>query len=494
MAHESLAAERGSTNNGAEPIERAFYHRGFAVAHSEWKLNRREFSAALAASAAAWAPGAAALAADANDDLLAGAAELAATPEPRGTFLIGALQASTGVNDDLFVRGLVLAQGEQRFAILTLDYLGFDLAFTETLLAAASKAVGIPVENIMLNCSHTHSAPLTAPWGPWKEYLNQACYKILPKKVDEVLRRALGNLQRARLRYHREPTQLGFNRRLFNGQKVVMAPNPQGAVLPWVDVLSIERTDGKPIAVLFSHAAHPVVVHEASTLISADYPGFAIEALKKARGGDTVYLFAQGCCGNINGFPLKGGLDAAAAVGRDLSEAVGRALDHLKGEGIAGSIRTHASQVELPLQEPPSVEECRRRIEEEKNPERRQRLADLLVIAESGKPQTLRMPIRALAFGDLCLLATAHEPFAEYHQWFNEVCRFRHNMFFGYTTGLACYVGMKSDYELGDRGGYETSPRGAAFMFQSRLPVSAAGEGVLKEALRQTVEDLTRLR
>ena len=138
-----------------------------------------------------------------------------------------------------------------------------------------------------------------------------------------------------------------------------MAPNPKGAVLPWVDVLSIDSKYGKPIAVLFRHAAHPVIVHKASTLISADYPGFAVETLKRSRGKEAVYLFAQGCSGNINGFPLKGGIDAAAATGRDLGQAVGRALDRIDYEHPSGKLRCHSSDLELLLQPPPSVKACR---------------------------------------------------------------------------------------------------------------------------------------
>ncbi|WP_231756488.1 hypothetical protein [Lignipirellula cremea] len=400
------------------------------------------------------------------------------------------MQPSTGVNDDLYARALVLSDGRQRIAIITLDYLGFDFAYTETLLAAASKASGIPANCIMLNCSHTHSAPLTAPWGPWKEHRGKPYHKLLPERIAEVVLRATKQLQTAQLRYRREPTQVGFNRRFFNGEKIVMAPNPQGAVLPWVDVLSVERPDGKPIAVLFSHAAHPVIVHEASTLISADYPGFAVQSLKHARDKDTVFLFAQGCCGNINGFPLKGGIDAAAAAGRDLGQAVERALDRMEGENASKSLRVHSSELRLPLQNPPSAKECRSMMEKEKAVDRRQRFAELLAIAESGQTPTMRMPIRAFAIGDLCVLGMAHEPFAEYHRHVNEICPFAQNMVLGYTNGLECYVGTKKDYQLGDQGGYETSPRGAAFMFESRLPLAENCEALIQRALCQTMDAL----
>ena len=67
-----------------------------------------------------------------------------------------------------------------------------------------------------------------------------------------------------RLTYGREPTQIGFNRRTLHDDRVVMAPNPQGAVVPWVDVLSAESLDGGRIAGLFSYAAHPVIVQTSS--------------------------------------------------------------------------------------------------------------------------------------------------------------------------------------------------------------------------------------
>ena len=149
-------------------------------------------------------------------------------------------------------------------------------------------------------------------------------------------------------------------------------------------------------------------------------------------------------------------------------------------EHTSGPIRCHTSELELPLQSPPSVEACREMLQKERRPDRRQRFADLLSIAESGQPRTIRMPIRACAIGDLCMLGMAHEPFAEYHHFVNEICPFRHNMTFAYTNGLECYVGTKKDYELGERGGYETSPRGAAFMFESRLPLAGQCEGLIR--------------
>ena len=56
----------------------------------------------------------------------------------------------------------------------------------------------------------------------------------------------------------RAPVQIGYNRRLMNDEGyITMAPNPEGSVVPWVDVLGAYDENGQIIAVLFSHAAHP---------------------------------------------------------------------------------------------------------------------------------------------------------------------------------------------------------------------------------------------
>ncbi len=101
--------------------------------------------------------------------LLGGVSQTIVTPESRGTFLIGPMQPSTGINDELWARVLVLSDGRNQIAILTLDYLGFDFAYNDVLIETISQSSGIPITNIMINCSHTHSAPITIPWGPWEK-------------------------------------------------------------------------------------------------------------------------------------------------------------------------------------------------------------------------------------------------------------------------------------------------------------------------------------
>jgi len=453
-------------------------------------LSRREFAAGALLGAASLCT-AARLAADEaphEPTFLAGGAQTPVTPAPEGAFLVGPMAESTGVNDDLYARALVLSDGATRLAIVTVDYLGFDFDFNDRLIAAVSEATGIPAGHVMINCSHTHSAPLTVPWGPWEKEKDKPFHRMLPGKLAGVAKEACDQLVPVQLRYRREPAQIGFNRRLLHDGRVVMAPNPKGAVLPWVDVLAAERDDGRRVAVLLSHAAHPVVVHATSRLLSADYPGFAVEHLRKSHGEGCVYLFAQGCCGNVNAFPLQGGLEAAAAVGRDLGTAVGRALDTAGGELEPGALKVASSELNVPLADPPPVAELKKLVAGMEDSPRKARREALLEIARRGRPRTMRYPIRAFAIGRrLCILGLAHEPFAEYHHFVNGASPFEHNMVFGYTNGLHCYVGTEKDYLLGERGGYETSPWGAALMFESRLPLAPQAEKQIRAGILRTL-------
>lgn len=431
---------------------------------------------------------------DGNASLLAGVAEGVITPPAVGTFLIGPMALSTGVHDDLWARVLVLDDGATRVALVTMDYLGLDFAFNDVLVKAVSDAGGIPPRQIMLNCSHTHNAPLTIPWGPWEKAKDKEFHKTLPVILAEITRRACDALQPATIRYRRTSAQVGFNRRLPTENGVVMDDYRDGVVLPWVDVLQVERSpnENTPIAVLVSHAAHPVIIHGASTLISADYPGFAMAALRELQGAGGVYMFAQGCGSNINGYPLRGGFDAAQAAGRQLAEAVHAALTTTDGELLHEPIRVYSHDQAVSLAPPPPVEDCDRWLGGETDPVRIEAIRDLRSMARDGRPRTRQMRIRGVAFGDsFCLLGLSHEVFAEYARFVEANSPFPNHIVLGYTNGVECYVGTEADYRLGEQGGYETSPTGSALLYAGGLPFAPRAEGEIREGILHVLKTLS---
>ena len=407
--------------------------------------------------------------------LMAGAAET----------VITSIKDRPDVYAELYARALVLADGEKQLAIVTADYGQFPLQYNKVLLDAIQQAAGIPPEHVVINCSHTHNAP-----GVDGRWITEASEAWLATCLAELVKDAVDALELATLRSGRAPVQIGYNRRLMNDEGyITMAPNPEGSVVPWVDVLGAYDENGQIIAVLFSHAAHPVIVHWSSEEIGADYPGYAIEHLHNFLDikSESVLLFAQGCAADINGYPLRGGFSACDVAGFALAFATHQALKTAK-EIPAASLRACSKLVNLPFRDPPSVSECEQLIEEFPNDER---FVALLDVAKSGEKRTLPFPMSAFAVGDaLCFLSVAHELFSEYQRFVDGMSPFSHTFVFGYTNGSEVYIATQKAYELGLRAGYEAGPRNHALSGPYRLALLSSVEAQIHAEITELLGKL----
>lgn len=464
----------------------------------------------------------------------AGAAEVVITP-PVGTPLLGTIQRSTGVHDELFARALVLNDGKQRVAIVSLDLIGFDLEFSDRIRDAIRARTGISL--VLIHGTHNHCAPFTVSWsvlgtrwfaGPGRNWRDS----LTPALVD-LVSRAEANSEAAVLRAGRSPVHIGTNRRFHTGQGIVMKPNPDGPVVPWVDVLRVDRPDGSPSAILFSHAAHPVIIHGSSRLISADFPGFASHKLKERFGGNVIALFGQAFDGNINADPLRGGIVAAEQAGGVLAEAAFQAA--VNSKPIPPEEFSLASaHTELPFQPLPAHQDCARALKEAEDrlakhhgrtaytdeqlwdmqdevasiPSQLESkavddtqpmedkawwmtdtvlcLRDMLHQIETRAERTLRFDAHRLRIGNhWSLLAVTHELFAEYQLMLDKDSPTEHTMMLGHTNGDESYIPLDRDLALG---GYEAASfpdlNGASLRFPQRRALRLGFERQVTETLR----------
>jgi hypothetical protein len=448
-----------------------------------------------------------------NVTLMAGAAENILTPAMEQTD-----DWQPKVYDDLYGRSLVLSDGQEYLVIITADHImqGFDE--TEIMRRVINRATGIPPDNIFINFSHTHNSIF--PSGRWKKEAQTSTAKLdIPhgewlgsegRALDpfvqwwfghlaEATKRAKDNLQPAELGIGRAPVQIGYNRRPIRDGVCVMAENPDGAVVPWTDVLGVysqhaDRGDaGDRIAVMFTHAAHPVIVHFSNWPnpdyskpdIGPDYPGYAVKHLRNLLITDNqpsgVLMFAQGCGGNINGFPLRGSFGACEAAGLSLAFATRNAVDN-RAKITPGPLKNRELTLTLPYKMPPvaQVKEWLTQDPESGN------LKHLLEVSESGAREYLKLPMRAFAIGrDLCILMLPGEMFCEYQLHADAVSPFTHTIVLGYINGSVSYVATAKDYELPDlTGGHGVSPNSAY------LPLEPETEGMIQDGITRLLHDL----
>lgn len=158
-------------------------------------------------------------------------------------------------------------------------------AIRDHLIAPAT--IGSLLVFASLTASHTHSDGRGGRKGAWFDRCEQLLFEVV-KEADHNCTVPVS------LCAGRAPVQIGGNRygRAFTT-----------AVVPWVNVLEARTKEGKTLAVLFEHAAHPVLTINGGGL-SADYPGHAIKRIHKELDAEAVPISVQGCGGNINANPV----------------------------------------------------------------------------------------------------------------------------------------------------------------------------------------------
>jgi hypothetical protein len=310
--------------------------------------------------------------------LSVGAATADITP-PAGNRMAGYFdeRIATGTHDPLHAKALVLRQGRTELALVFCDLIGLSLNVTTNARARASVLTRIPVPNIMISATHSHTGPLFDDVREY--YLHQAA--LADKGVDahrtldyaawlierlvQVIGDARANLRPAQLCVGTPPLKgVAFNRRYwmkngtvrFNpGQLNPDIVRPAGPTDPNVDIiLACEPGAKLPFAGVTIFGLHSDTV--GGTLYSADYEFYLEQALQQAFGSNYSSAFGLGPCGDINHIDVNkkepvNGFAVAERIGRALGQAVLTAqpgLQPLEEPSLAVFDKT----LQIPLQEP----------------------------------------------------------------------------------------------------------------------------------------------
>lgn len=236
--------------------------------------------------------------------LLAGVSRVVITP-PIGIRMLGYTvqeACSQRIERELTATVLVLSDGATHVVIVALDVVFVPLAHADRIRAAIGRRLGIPADNILLNCSHTHLGPMFPGWQEEpseQQELQQRYVEHLEDMLAGAASAAWQQRQPARLGSGRGAAPLGVNRReKMPDGGIMIGENPDGPIDRTVDVLRIDDLTGRPLAVLMSAACHTVVLGPKTLSLSPDFVGPARELVEQGTGA--VVLFLQGAAGNIN--------------------------------------------------------------------------------------------------------------------------------------------------------------------------------------------------
>ena len=229
--------------------------------------------------------------------ITAGAAKVEITP-PVGTPLAGYSKRrgkpSVGIRDPLFVRVLVLSDGEDQLVLVSADLLLFPPPLADSILDKTSKELKIPRQAIVLAGTHTHSGTGSIAQG----FLYEMVFgSYRPEVVEGIKGRVIWAIRQAL--EHQQPVRWGIGRRdnLLWGL-VENRVDVVDGLDPGVAVLLVESMQGQPVAILTNAAAHPTLMDSKDFRFSADYPGELCRVVETAYPG-VVCLFVNGTAGDL---------------------------------------------------------------------------------------------------------------------------------------------------------------------------------------------------
>ena len=268
---------------------------------------------------------------------------------------------NTGYHDPLYAACMYLADEGKEVAMITLDILFFSKKHVTETRKRIFEKTGIPYENVMISCSHTHS-------GPWasgrldiesleagKEQPHEYVEDVITK-ITNLVCLAQKNAFDAKFAYGTAicgaESGIGGNRRM-----------PGGPHDPLVSVMAIKDATDAVRGAIVNYTLHPTFIHEWSNVCTADYPAYLKMEIEE-KLPSCIVGFAQGTSGNQSSRYYRQGesYDEAERVGRKLGSVAYSVIEKAKWLDTL-LIKTAVDTVALELREFGTEEELIKQVE-----------------------------------------------------------------------------------------------------------------------------------
>ncbi len=413
--------------------------------------------------------------------LKAGVSEIELKP-PLGLATGDGAPFAKGHLTPLYVKALVLENGHDAVAVVTLDMLGIDRPDAQRAARLAQERSaksrggtgGVPAHGIIMACSHTHVAPSMLPTlHTYREAFNPAWDDAAKKRerdwVDHVVNTIADAVAEAMER--RQEASIGvitadlpwlvFNRRRYTRNHGVwthwmgipkdQAYGVEGPIDPELGLFVVRGADHKPMCLIWNFTGHNSF--NFGDKYSADLAYTVQAAFDERVGRHIPCLYAPGCSGNTNYFDYQKpeGLEKA-------TEGVVSAIIATHREACTlPDVVLGSRQAELELaQRDVSRYWWKADIEAkypgwtDYGPSEVARFQ-----AELAESETYPFDVTVLRIGQAILVGVPAEAFVEFGLMIKERSPFPHTYVASYANGYAGYVATRQAFAGGS---YEVWP------------------------------------
>ena len=296
-----------------------------------------------------------------------GVAQVNITP-PLGIPMAGYYheRGASGVHDDLYARAVVISDGIETIAMVSVDLITTRRHHVIAARRAIKERCGISGSNVMISATHAHTGPILATLSNRRigqdgaNPLVEAYSETLPDLIADAVVEANTSLADGAVsaaigfedalafnrRFHMTDGSVGWNPGKRN-PRIIKAAGP---IDPDVGIVFFQTRESKPLGVYVNHAVH--LDNVGGPLLSADLPFALSNALAQVHGEDFLTIYVTGACGDVNHVnvdwraPQKGH-ENAARMGVVLAGSVLRAWPDLRD--ISGPLRVASERVSLDL-------------------------------------------------------------------------------------------------------------------------------------------------
>jgi hypothetical protein len=240
-----------------------------------------------------------------SEGFQAGAARIDITPPMsqgvRMSGYAGRTDPADGIHDKLYVRAIVLDDGNARAALVMGDVTSISSEFWEYMAARIQKETGIRQDHLLLAATHTHAAPSLSGIDPESTEGQAAYTRDVTDKLVQAVQQAIERLRPAVLGAGTGVADVGQNRiARLEGGSYWLGKNPAGPSDKTVHVLAFATPEGEPIAAMVNYGVHCTSLSAQNTRISGDLAGACSRYLERESDGDYVALWSSGAGGDQN--------------------------------------------------------------------------------------------------------------------------------------------------------------------------------------------------
>ncbi len=333
----------------------------------------------------------------------------------------------------LLLKGIVLDDGRLRVVLAAMDWCelkggAYDL-FRERIAAAAR----IPVTQVAIQCTHTHSAPfadtraerLLAKTTKPIPHLDLGWMDRISTEAARAVETAVHNLQpfshvgvgQAKVERFASNRRVkgpdGKIRTRYSATKdPALAAEPEGLIDPWLKTVSFYNGD-ETVVRLHYYASHPQS-HYGDGKAHPDVPGLARTYLENEEGVSQIYF--TGCAGDVTaGKYNDGSPEARLAMSKQLYSGMIRSIQATKKVPVTG-FSWKSLELTLPLRSDPEFSEAslRRTMEDEAVAPKKRNMAALWLAWIERTKQRPAIDVSRLRIGPAEILHLPGEPFVAY--------------------------------------------------------------------------------